>query len=219
VTDLSRAAGIIGVVILVATAVSACAEQPQTLDESEMPRIMQLREQQLADTAEGYDITDPPPIPDLVRWITPEEAPAAYAKCVNEAGFAAEDIGGGVDYTGVPDEQAAPGGPLYLAIWTCNAQYSIDPRTQVLLTDEQFRILYDYNNTTLRDCLAQHDVEIADAPSFATFVEDYYSGYPWVPWEEVSLASMGQEAWEALEKDCPQSPPSSELYGAPLPQP
>ncbi len=209
------------VVGITASAVlAACAVTPEPLGGAQLTEIMQLREDRLRELADAYGLTDVARIPELVRWVSPEEVAATEVACLGEAGFPAELIGdGGIGFDTIPDEQKELGGPLHLAMWTCEAEYSVDPRTQIALNDDQYQILLTYLDTTYRDCLRNGGVDISEAPSLKVFMEGYEAGTPWVPWSEVSLADVGQATYAQLQKDCPQAPPSVELYGPPLPQP
>ena len=204
------------------TLLSACAPASvsEPIGDAELSHVMDLRESQLRDLATAYGLDAPAQIPDLVRWVTLEDSVAAQVECLNEAGFPAESLGGsGIGFDSIPDEQKALGGPLHAAMWTCQAQYSVDPRTQVPFTKDQYRILHSYLDTTMRSCLKERGYEFGEAPSLESFIEGYESGHPWVPWEQLALANVPQDEYAQLEQDCPQSPPSAELYGAPLPQP
>lgn len=199
---------------------AGCATAPAPVAGAALEQIMDLREAHLRDLATAYGLGDPGQIPELVRWVSPEEVAATQVDCLDDAGFPAELIGdGGIGFDKIPDEQKELGGPLHLALWTCEAEYSVDPRSQLPLNDDQYRTLLTYLDTTYRDCLRSGGVEISEAPSLEVFVQGYESGDPWVPWSEVSLADLGQAAYAELQVDCPQSPPSAELYGPPLPQP
>lgn len=208
--------------VAASTLLSACATTTaiEPIEDAELSRVMDLRESQLRDLAATYGLDGPREIPELVRWVALEESANAQVACLNEAGFPAESLGGtGVGFDRIPEEQKALGGPLHAAMWDCQARYSVDPRTQVRFTKDQYRILHSYLDTTMRSCLENRGYEFSDAPSLESFIAGYESGHPWVPWEEMSLADISEDEYTKLEKDCPQSPPSSELYGAPLPQP
>jgi hypothetical protein len=205
-----------------ATLLSACGSPTasEPIGDAELARVMDLRESQLRDLAVTLGLDEPTEIPALVRWVTLEESADAQVECLTEAGFPAESLGGsGIGFDRIPDEQKMLGGPLHAAMWECQALYSVDPRTQVALTKEQYRILLAYLDTTMRTCLTDRGYEFSEAPSLESFIEGYESGHPWVPWEDLDLANVPEDEYAELERECPQAPPSSELYGAPLPQP
>ena len=208
----------VGIALLVLAAGTLTACSPATLDESEMPRIMQLREDQLREQGEVAGIPDDAPIPDVVRWITEQDYAATMVSCVTEAGFEATLLGTqGIEYGEVDADRAAA---FSLAMWTCRAQYSLDPRAGLPLTDAQFRMIYDHETTTMRDCLEDHGIFVDVAPNFAIYLErlrDEDEG--WEAWSYVHLADIGQTAWEELEADCPRGSVPDGLYGPPLPLP
>jgi hypothetical protein len=209
----------IAILALAATlAVSLTGCAPATLDESEMPRIMQLREDQLRFLGSISTVPEDTPIPELVRWVTDHEAPALITSCLQEAGFDVELLGSGlVSFDAVPDDQADA---ARLAQWTCQAQYSTDPRGSLPLTEDQIRMLYDYDNTTMRECLESHGIFVDVAPNFDIYREALRAHEDgWSAWSYVDLSEIGQDAWDDLEAECPHDVGPEGLYGPPLPQP
>ena len=205
--------GIAASLLLVAV-LGACAEgkpapAPTPVSESQ---LLELRDQQLAYLAQEYHIEDPPHV-DLIRWITMEEMPATTVACMDDAGYTIRDTGdGGIDLSGLPDAQRGQNAPALVALWTCGAEYTIDPRTQLPLDNRQLRLLYDYFRGPLTDCLRDHGIDVGDAPSFPSFVDGFSDHSQWTPWNEVGEV----DDFVGLNQDCPQQLSSDELYG-PLP--
>ena len=203
------------VVVSLAALLTGCA--PATLDESEMPRIMQLREDQLRMIGGYANLPEDEPIPELVRWVSDHEAPAAITSCLRDAGFDVELLGSLISFDAVPEDQTAD---AQLEQWRCKARYSTDPRAMLPLTDEQFRMLYDYDNTTMRECLESHGIFVDVGPKFEIYLERLRANEGgWSAWSYVKLADVGQDVWADLEADCPPDVGPEGLYGPPLPQP
>jgi hypothetical protein len=201
-------------------ALTACGlGQQQTADDATMRQVEQLRDQTLRDSAAHYGLDDTGPLPPLVRYVTPEESPAVLQQCLHDEGFDVAVLAdGGIDFSGLPESQREKGGPVVLALWTCSAKYTIDPRTQQLLTQEQYHVLYDYYTGSLTSCIQSRGITVGEAPSFTTFV-DTYNDEPWTPYDSVIQGDLASGEWDAIITDCPQGPPSSLLYGPPLQQP
>lgn len=89
----------------------------------------------LPDTAARLDITNPPEV-DLVRWITRDQWDATMSDCLTQAGFPTKPaVGGGLEHDpGIPVDQT-PG--YHLAIYRCEAQYTLEPKYSPGMTDEQ----------------------------------------------------------------------------------
>lgn len=206
----------IAAIAALALAVTLAGCAPATLDDSEMPVIMQLREQQLREMGGYVGVPADTPIPELVRWVTDHEAPPLIATCLQEAGFDVELLAGMISFDNVPEDQ---GSAAQIAQWKCQAQYSTDPRGQLPLTDAQFRMLYDYDTTTMRDCLDSHGIFVDTAPNFEIWLEDLRNGEGWSAWSYVDLSEVGPVVWNELEEDCPPDVKPEGFYGPALPQP
>jgi hypothetical protein len=187
-------------------ALTSCAPTPQ-LTEQKLDHIMNLRESQLAELAEGLGLDRERPIPDLVQWVTSDASAALWSECIKERNAA------------LPATIVEGGDQARVAIWECRAKYSLDPRTQEPLTTAQYFTMYHYYYVDLRDCLAKRGFEGPPAPRFDDFIADYQRGFLWTPYLMLAQGNMSAESWAKLNAECPHTPPATELYGPPLPQP
>ena len=202
--------------VVVAFALTGCASPAIT--DAELTRVMDLRQQHLDEMATSLQLTDLPPTPEVVRWVGADEALAATAECLTAAGYKASPSDGGLSFENVGEGELDPGSAFWRVMWLCEAQYPVDPRTQVEFTERQYRILYRYFDLDLRDCLGSNGLTVSKAPPIDEFIERYYAGNPWDPWREVSMGDIGKTTWDRLQKECPPMPPAVQLYGPALPQ-
>jgi len=170
---------------------------------------LQARAEELRTQAQTAGIEDPPEV-ELVRWIKPEEFAPTNVRCLNEAGF---DVGITDDGTGI-DSRTIPGAQteaLELAIYTCTAQYSIDPRYAHPLNDAQLGIMYDYLVESYVPCIEALGYPLAEPPS-----KQVYVGSPamdrWMPILE--LRRLPQSQFSRVVMNCPETPASDVLYGS-----
>jgi hypothetical protein len=177
-----------------------------------MDQMFALREQYLVDVARMNGLADME-IPALVRWVTPDEWPQAMSDCLEQEGVEVEVLAdGGFSYEG---DKAV----LAPVVWTCQAQYTIDPRTTQPLDDRQVKLLYDYFVNDLKPCVEGEGYEVADPPSLTTFSESIATGgqeESWSPYAGVVRGTISTESWDELNRACPQEPPFDAMYGAPL---
>lgn len=201
--------------ILVAVSLAACS-QPAPPTPTFDAALMSERQAQLDALAEQLKIGDQPDIP-LIRFVDSSEWLETQLNCLEQAGYPvkATSDGQGIDFSDIPAAQSAEGSPLYFALYTCQAQYSPDPRDSQPLSDVQLSALYDYYTKTQVPCLEEHGIAVEPAPSRQTFIETYFSktNPGWLPYDSVDLKTMTDETWGAINRDCPQSPDNATLYG------
>jgi hypothetical protein len=150
----------------------------------------------------------PKPETTVVRTVDRDEWDQVIAECLHEAGF--------------PDVQADPEGGLSwqtsqaeafaLAMYVCQAQFPLDPKYDVQVTDEQLGKLYDYLTLVQVPCLEALGFDIPEAPSKARFVETYFDAPEWLPYTAVTSPEAPAEAAERAIELCPQNPPPGSEY-------
>ncbi|HSN44579.1 MAG TPA: hypothetical protein VLR88_11065 [Propionibacteriaceae bacterium] len=139
-------------------------------------------------------------MPDLVRWIYPEQIGSTIVPCLNDKGFLVTANASGTGYSGNisggQDTAAA------LAQWQCTAMYSMDPRVTIPATSAQMGVAYDYVVEFLVPCLAKQGYTDVEVPSREVFLanDGYIADFP-----------KGDEAL------CPFNPPVNAVLGEPLP--
>ena len=183
--------------------------QPATpLSESvEMSEAEKVRERRalLGAEARGLGLRNPPRI-DLVRWISPEEWAPSMLGCLTGQGLpVGYTADGGIDSSRVPsNEQPA----LQLAMYSCTAQFTVDPRYSMPLNAEQRGILYDFLTTSYVPCLGGLGIEVAVPPSRQRFIaagdDDGWQPQLGLPRGRVTEANAA----------CPVRPRSEVLYGS-----
>lgn len=144
---------------------------------------------------------------DLVRYVSPNEAAAIRAQCLNEEGFPdARATSGGQLQSGVvpPSQDEA----FWIASFVCAVRYQIDPQFTQPLNASQLSALHSYYVEDLTSCLVAEGYIIEQAPSIAVFTESYFEN-PWNPY--LSVPEVNQSEWERLDAVCPQWP--SGFYG------
>lgn len=152
--------------------------------------------------AETWHIDDPQPV-EVKRWVKPEDVASYVNPCVEARGFQQHDG----TWTGVTPEQRSV---FNEAMYKCLAAYPEIPKYTRRLTDSQLRVLYDWTVNTEIPCLTAAGYEVGVAPSESVFIADYFSD-PYFPFAQ--LPQLSQENFDALQKQCPQFPPSEILYG------
>lgn len=139
------------------------------------------------------------------RYIDATEWGTTMASCLTAQGFGVQVMDdGGLAHDPVPADQSQA---QAVAKYTCEVQY---PVHQLGPTDADLRVLYDWNVDDLIPCLEGQGYPISEAPSFATYKDDYERA-AWVPYTEVPLVS--QEQFDEINSVCPQLP--EELGGRP----
>lgn len=178
--------------------------------------IMTARLVELEALAEQLQIDDPPEV-ELVRFVDSNEWLATQVDCLHQAGYpvTTTEDGAGIDFSGIPAAQSQRGSPMYVAIYTCQAQYSSDPKDSQPLNDIQLSALYDYYTKSQVPCLEKQGITVASAPSRQTFIETYFGKTTpgWTPYSSIDLKTVTDEEWALLNRACPQSPELDVLYG------
>jgi len=183
---------------------------PAVMSESE---AMALRDDRMQQFADELSLADPPTV-ELVRWTTDVDWGPTVAKCLRDAGFAAEGSGRGIksgdDVT--PDRQDA----YSLAYYVCGAKYTMNPVFGKSFTADQWAMIYDYDVQWLVPCLARLGAKVSKAPDKQTYITDALrvnSAY-WTPWNEAVLANFqGQDDRMLLIDTCPPYPAAQYLWG------
>jgi hypothetical protein len=179
---------------------------------------MKLRAESLESNRQRWQIPTQPDIA-LERWVTVAESSSVWVACLNEAGYPVTLQGtDGISFSDVPPEQNTKGGSLFVALYECEARYSLDPRADMPLAADQVAVLYSYLSGQLAACLRDHGFEIAAAPSSQAFAESFARHEQWTPYDDVPLATLSATETDDLFGDCPQAPSDDQLYG-PLPSP
>jgi len=83
-----------------------------------------------------------PEIPELVRWIYPEETGITLVPRLNDKGFAVTPNASSTGFSG--NVGGAQDQAFALAEWQCSAMYSIDSRITLPVTLAQWGVAYDY---------------------------------------------------------------------------
>lgn len=162
-----------------------------------------------AGLASSLGIDDPPDV-DIIRMISPEDWAPTVVNCLIESGYEASVTSDGqsVDLSvNIEQSEAAN-----LALYTCRAQYPVDPAQSGPLTDEQKERFTVYVRETLVQCIAEEGYEIEDIPSVETFISGLEEDRPWNPYME--LEYLTQSDLEVVLASCPPNPPPSVLYGS-----
>lgn len=147
--------------------------------------------------------------PDVkrIRTVTPWDAPAAIAKCLQDAGFdATVGAGGGVEMEyPVAQEEAN-----VLAQYSCDVQYPVDEKYRQPFNDAQVIELYDYFAGEYTDCLEGVGVRVGDPPSKGVFVDTFETDF----WEPLIAAyhdgALDYEKYQEAAGACEQIP--REIY-------
>lgn len=123
-----------------------------------------------------------------------------------------DETGGIAVPGGVPAAQEAS---WNLAMYTCESQYTPDPRYRQEWTPEQLGLLYDYWEQYFIPCLAAHGhpVDTTDRPSREAWVAAFptVDRLPWYPPDTYFL--LNPEERDRLAGVCPPSPPDDVFYG------
>ena len=168
----------------------------------------QTREQQLDDLWKYYTASYPDAIrPDVtfIRYVQQNEWATIQADCMNAMGFlnVSETPDGGLASGTVPEAQAEA---YQVASYVCDAEYPLDPKYSIPLTDDRIGVLYDYYVDELTPCLEKEGYSVTPAPSESTFISSYRSG-GWTPYADINTSFAGtQEEWYRINKVCPQWP-------------
>jgi hypothetical protein len=149
-------------------------------------------------------------IPDIVRWIRPDEFFDVFAECIESQGFEAEidrvhSMAGAVAVG--PEQEAA----ATHADTMCMAMYPTMPgREHADLSDQTKRILYDYVVEELVPCLADQGWDVGEVPSYEVYWDRQDSTDPWLAYGP-DLATWARNQGLNIEAICPQEPVDDRL--------
>lgn len=185
---------------------SAAPETPEQQSDEE------LRAELAQSLAEEYDVEDSPEV-EIVREVQPDEASAAEAECMTDAGWPNEQSDGGVAYD-IPAEQADD---FNLALYTCKLQFPVEAKYTQRLGDDQWSMMYDHFVDVYIPCAEGEGHDIGDIPT-----KDVYLATPdaekWFPGRNVrrEITTGGTGAYSSVEEFeavCPATPGWEVLYG------
>jgi hypothetical protein len=195
-----------------AVACSANDAEPSPASSSYPASTLQARADYLKQLALDFQLDDPPEV-DLIRFVSSEEWPDTQISCMNAAGFAVSLLadGVGIDASSIPESQRHKGGPFHLAMYECEAKYTLDPANSGPLSDAQLSLLYDWYVNESAPCLEAHGITVAAPPTRQTFIETYFTDKGWLPYRSIDVMAMPMPEWNAINAACPQSPEDSVL--------
>lgn len=181
-------------------------------------QLLTLRAASLREEAKSMNLSDPPDV-KLVRWTDMSNFAPTIVKCFTEQGFGAHAEGGTqLQFDQVPKSQERA---FNLALYTCEAQYTIHPALTLPPSKDALAKVYDWYVNTSVPCLQAAGVDVTPPPSKSTFVETMYtkSGAAWTPWMSVPREIIDSPTkFKELEQKCPQAPDASAyLENAPAP--
>lgn len=175
---------------------------------------LQLREKDLQNQLKGMNLPDPPKI-DLVQWSRSlTQWSDSMAVCMKEAGYPTVPDGyGAVRFKdGVPVEQIDA---AHLALYTCNARFTMLPEIKDGWSADQAGLVYDYWTEAYLPCIEAHGYPYpGEIPSREVFIEERAAGRSdtFDPMSFVQRSSYDDTSGD-LVKACPPLPKSEYLYG------
>lgn len=180
---------------------------PETLDDYNQNRVDFVAEQ-------GGIPPDERPDVEIVAWVSLAEANEVLAQCVGDKGSAIEVEADGSFVFGTTNDEERE--QIWLDIYTCMAQYPVNPNDTTPYSEEQKEIVADYMLDEHVECLGDLGYGIEQPPSRDTFLalfdDDMGRGLsPWYP--ELVNPPTSSEELEELEAACPANVPLERLYG------
>lgn len=160
------------------------------------------RAKELEDYAKHLNLSPAPKV-DVVRYVTLDEQPVVFARCMADSGFAADDEG---EYS-APSSQIRS---LNVALYTCTAKYPLQDRFYQPYTIEQKRIIYDYFVAELVPCLQKEGFSPPPPPTFETFLATIGTASEYTPYSTIA-ESLQAKQLRALQDKCHDLPPNSRL--------
>jgi hypothetical protein len=138
---------------------------------------------------------------ERIKTVTHLEWPEAMTECLQQGGFQAKAIaGGGITSGDIPTAQAEA---YAVKQYECSVKFPFNYQYYMPLNTSQMKYLYSYYVDDLAPCLVDHDVDVADAPSWETFAETFGSESAWSPLENLTLAEAQESG---IDKACPADP-------------
>lgn len=157
-----------------------------------------------ASTGLPDELRPPNPAPE---FITVNEWGAAYAGCMNAAGFDNyTSQGDGVVYS---QSDGQPSDAETVAKYTCDLQVAVSPEESGILSSAQLQYTYDYYQQALVPCLRVHGVELDAVPTREEYLEGPSGWNPY--WTTFDGNYSRIMAATDLRRDCPPDPPGA-LY-------
>lgn len=153
---------------------------------------------------------------ELVRWTSRGMDDAtAQATCLEEHGFAAEadPVEGGVAFPmGVPESQSDA---LNLAIYSCAAQYSLDPIYLQEWTDDQLFLIWDYWEQAFIPCLEAEGIVVnrTNQPSKEAWMAAFHTPERISWWPQETMMALPEERYEEVSQICSPYPANEVFYG------
>ncbi len=159
------------------------------------------------------DLDGPPPDVAVVRWTeTFADYGTAIEQCLGERGFRVEHDGSGGFRMAIPPQQEQA---YYVARYTCNAMYPINPVFLQERTPKQLGLLYDYWDQYFIPCLEAHDIKVnlANKPSREVYISTFHTPDRADWWPSDYLAMLPPDDRARIEPLCPPQPPPEVFYG------
>lgn len=153
---------------------------------------------------------------DFVRFVTVEEAAPVWVECIRAEGFPVSLLpGNGVGYQDVPPAQgeaATAAGDL------CMRRFPVDPLYLEPFNAAQLDFLYDFYTEESIPCLEGLGFTDFAPPARETFASTYGGQETWTPFGDITDEQMAVTGLgiEQAEQQCPQAPPSDQLYSPEL---
>ena len=150
----------------------------------------------------------PPPLPDVVRTTTPDDAADVWIGCMEDSGFPItvyEDGGYGWE---APSPALAK--DYDVAFYLCQAQYPPDPKYYQPWNVEQLEVLYAYQTGEVTDCLTELGYPPPPPPSQEKFISDYRNRVSPRWWVFDGVPEHDLSVFRQVELSCPIQP--ADLY-------
>ncbi|CAN5262622.1 hypothetical protein BH11ACT4_BH11ACT4_13900 [soil metagenome] len=159
------------------------------------------------------DSVDRPSVP-VVELATTKNWSYLQLSCYQAAGLNARDVSGDFTVDGFPagDPRAQLPYAASLAIYTCQAQYPMDPRQVGYLTDSQVLYMYDYFRARLAPCLELHGYAVPAPPQRSAYLASVRSGHFWDPYLGADSQPISGSAVEQRRIDLECTPLPDDPY-------
>ncbi len=174
----------------------------------------QWRATWLARTATENGIEDPPQVA-LSRWTEGNaDHDKTVSSCLTDAGFEAQPASdGGIDFgEGVPQSQMSA---FFLAEYTCESMYTLDPVYSQDWTTDQLNLIFDYWTQFYLPCIEAHgvSVDMSSVPSKESWVAAFHTSERSDWWPDNALQSTPTTQQTEIRKACALYPPDDVFYG------
>ncbi len=142
-----------------------------------------------------------PEVP-LIRVVNLAEIAEVQAACIREAGFEVKVWPDGT-FSSSPGHESQMGA-FWKMRYSCLSQYPLDSKYDRPFDDAQVRALYDYQRTTLVECLSNQGFDVQAAPSWETYLESRLTPDFWSPYRDVT--GVGSHRLFEIKAACPETP-------------